>query len=299
MKISDILNTNKTSLSFEFFPPKNARASEQLFDTINKLSKLKPSYISVTYGAGGTTRELTNELVLRIKNETDLTVVPHLTCVGADKDTTFDILKTYSENGIENIMALRGDMPLNLNQSNGTINPFKDFKYAVDLVKFIKKHFPNICIGVAGFPEGHHETPNVLKEMDYLKEKVDAGADYICTQLFYDNRYFYDFKERCLLSDINVPVIAGIMPVFSLKNMERIAELALGTIFPAKLLRTLKRAGSDSYNIENAGIHWVAEQVRDLLDTNTKGIHFYTLNKWDKIQRICTTLGIKDSFQFR
>jgi methylenetetrahydrofolate reductase (NADPH) len=294
--IADVLQANKPALSFEFFPPKTPEGSEALFQTIAELKPLEPAYVSVTYGAGGSTRELTHDLVVRLSRELGLTIVSHLTCVGASKDEIRQILERYQESGIRNILALRGDPP---REAAGVFKPHPDgFRYAAELVAFIKKHFPEMGIGVAGFPEGHPETPNRLKEIEYLKAKVDAGADYICTQLFFDNRDFYDYCERCELAGIRVPIIAGIMPITSRKNMQRMAELSLGSRFPAKLLRALARAEDDEY-AENVGIHWATEQVRDLIDHGVAGVHFYTLNKSRATIRIYQSLGIKRSTALR
>jgi methylenetetrahydrofolate reductase (NADPH) len=290
MKLLDKLNGQKITLSFEFFPPHTKSTSRDLFKTINNLIPLKPSYVSVTYGAGGSTRTLTNDLVLKIHGETSLTVVPHLTCTESTKNQVYSILKKYSDQGINNIMALRGDSPEQKSSRPG------DFVYAKDLILFIKKEFPDFTIGVAGFPEGHPQTPNRLKEMDYLKEKVNSGADYICTQIFFDNHLFYDFQSRCSLEGINLPIIAGIMPITSKKTLYRMADLAGGTLFPSALLKLLRRA-KNKMQFENAGIHWAAEQVRDLLDHNVCGIHFYTLNKYRRIKRIYESLGIDNSEQ--
>jgi methylenetetrahydrofolate reductase (NADPH) len=161
-------------------------------------------------------------------------------------------------------------------------------------VDFIKRHFPTLGIGVAGYPEGHPQTPNRLKEIEYLKEKVDAGADFICTQLFFDNHLFYDFRERCILAGITVPIIAGIMPITSIKGMIRMAELSGGTNFPARLQKALIRAEDDDH-VEKVGIHWATEQVRDLIDNNVRGIHFYTLNKSSATLRIYDSLGVTSS----
>ncbi|HAJ78244.1 MAG TPA: methylenetetrahydrofolate reductase [NAD(P)H] [Fibrobacteres bacterium] len=292
MHIRDILNTHSTSFSFEFFPPKDEKASDRLFKTINDLIQLKPLYVSVTYGAGGSTRELTQNLVMRLTRETRLTVAAHLTCVCSTRLEIKGILENYVKNGIENIMALGGDMP-----KNGicpVIPASEGFERAPDLVAFIKKNFPSLGIGVAGFPEGHPRIPNRLKEIDYLKSKVDAGADYICTQLFFDNHLFFDFCERCVLAGINVPVIAGIMPVTSLKGMQRMAELSACTHFPARLLKAMARAEDESH-VEKVGIHWAAEQVSDLVDKGVKGIHFYTLNQSDATLRIYDSLGLTNS----
>lgn len=185
-------------------------------------------------------------------------------------------------------MALRGDFPKNMPIVKG------DFPYAADLVSFIKKNFSDIGVGVAGFPEGHPEMPNRLKEMEYLKKKVDAGADYICTQLFFDNRDFYDYRERCELAGIKIPILAGIMPITSRKSMERMAELALGSRYPARLLKALLRAEDDEL-FEKVGIHWATEQVRDLIDNNVRGVHFYTLNRSKAALKIYDSLGVSSS----
>jgi methylenetetrahydrofolate reductase (NADPH) len=293
MHISQILDSQKINFSFEFFPPKDQPGAERLFRTIRDLIPLKPSYVSVTYGAGGSTRELTHDLVLRIQKETNLTVVSHLTCVGSERAEISEILKRYHAKGIQNIMALRGDPPVG--QSCFETCP-GGFGHATELVAFIKANFPDFGIGVAGYPEGHPETPNRLKEMDYLKAKVDAGADYICTQLFFDNRDFYDFCERCALAHIHVPIIAGIMPITTLKGMQRMAELAAGTRFPARLLKAVYRA-QDDMHVENVGIHWATEQVMDLIDNGVQGIHFYTLNQSKATLKIYDALGVTDSLQ--
>ncbi|GBF43617.1 5,10-methylenetetrahydrofolate reductase [Leptospira ellinghausenii] len=290
MHISEILGKKQTTISFEFFPPKNEEASEDLFRNIQELSQMNPAYVSVTYGAGGSTRDLTHDLVVKLQEETGLTIVSHLTCVGSTKEEIGEILKRYQKSGIHNIMALRGDPPKGQNEFQKTEN---GFEYAGELVGFIKGNYPNMGIGVAGFPEGHPSTPNRLKEIEYLKWKVDQGADYICTQLFFNNDYFYDFVERCEIAGIKVPIIAGIMPITSRKGMARMAELSLGTNFPAKLLKSLSRAEDDTY-AENVGIHWATEQVRDLLDHKIAGIHMYTLNKSKATRKIYESLGIRN-----
>ena len=291
MHISKILERKKPCLSFEFFPPKTEETSLSLYQSIGELVPLKPAYISVTYGAGGTTRNLTHDLIMKIKKETELTVVSHLTCVGSSKQEVKEILQKYDQSGIKNIMALRGDPPVG--QPKFTPHP-EGFQYAGDMVEFIKKNFPTMGIGVAGFPEGHPEMPNRLKEIDYLKQKVDKGADYICTQLFFDNNDFYDFCERCEISGIKVPIVAGIMPISSKKGMARMADLALGSRFPAKLIRALDRASSDEA-VEKVGIHWATAQVADLIDKSVAGIHFYTLNRSKATIEIYRSIGIKDS----
>ena len=274
MHISDILRQRRPAISFEFFPPKSEAASQELFQTIQQLIPLKPAYVSVTYGAGGSTREFTHNLVVKLHHETNLSIVSHLTCVGSSREDILQVLQRYDEHGIHNIMALRGDLPQQAQERRSA----DGFRYAHELVTCIKQHFPRMGIGVAGFPEGHPETPNRLKEIEYLKAKVDAGADYLCTQLFFDNRDFYDFCERCELAGIHIPIIAGIMPITSLKRMKRMGELALGSRFPGKLLRALTSAQDDA-QAEKIGVNWATEQVLDLLDQNIPGVHFYTLNK--------------------
>lgn len=293
MLVKDILNATKITFSFEFFPPKTPAGWDKLFLTISDLMPLRPSYVSVTYGAGGSTREKTHKLVERIKNETNLTVVAHLTCIGAGKDDIRSILENYDAIGVHNILALRGDPP----EGQQEWVPHADgFNHAADLVAFIKTHFPHMCIGVAGFPEGHPATPNRLKEIEYLKAKVDAGADYIVTQLFFDNHDFYDFCDRCRLAGIEIPILAGIMPIISRRGMIRIAGLAAGARIPAPLLKAVYRA-SDDEQVAEVGVHWATEQVRDLIDHGVRGIHFYTLNNARSTLAIYRALGVRNSLQ--
>jgi methylenetetrahydrofolate reductase (NADPH) len=300
MHIQDIFQAHRTTFSFEFFPPKTEAAWDELFENIARLQALQPSFVSVTYGAGGSTREHTHDLVVRIHKETKLTAVSHLTCVCHTCDELSAILDRYAASGIENIMALGGDPPRNM----ANYDRSKDaFQYAEGLVRFIRSrtNAPDkrgFGIGVAGFPEGHPTTPNRLKELDYLKQKVDAGADYICTQLFFDNRDFYDFRERCDLAGIRVPIVAGIMPITSKASMVRMAELALGARFPAALLRAVARCADDRA-VAKVGIHWATEQCRDLLHNQVRGIHFYTLNKSDATRQIYENLGVCDSSGLR
>jgi len=299
MHAQDIFAKQSPTFSFEFFPPKTEESSQALYETISELEAHEPDFVSVTYGAGGSTRELTNDLVVRIKNSTSLDPIPHLTCVCHQESDIESILTRYAEEGVSNILALGGDPPRNLE----TYNKADDaFQHAADLVRFIKNfsetgNHPDgrgFGIGVAGFPEGHPGTPNRLKEMDYLKAKVDEGADYIVTQLFFSNEDFHDFRDRCELAGINIPIVAGIMPVTSTKGMERMADLAAGARFPAKLLRALNRAsGADA--VEKVGIHYATEQCSDLLENDVSGIHFYTLNKSHATREIYANLGISTS----
>jgi len=297
MHITDILAEQRPTFSFEFFPPKSAEASEALYETIAELEAYGPDFVSVTYGAGGSTRELTHDLVVRLKTTTSLDPIPHLTCVCHQEADIEAILIRYAEAGVSNVLALGGDPPQNM---QGYDKKQDAFPHAINLVGYLKqfgayKH-PDRCgfgIGVAGFPEGHPGTPNRLKEMDYLKAKVDAGADYIVTQLFFHNDDFHDFRDRCRLAGIAVPIIAGIMPVASTKGMERMADLAAGARFPAKLLRALARAGDDVAAVEKVGIHYATQQCSDLLEHDVDGIHFYTLNKSHATREIYASLGLQ------
>jgi len=300
MHIQDIFAKHKTTLSFEFFPPKTPKGAETLYGNISELEELKPSFVSVTYGAGGSTRELTHDLVVRIQNQTSLDPVPHLTCVCHQEDEIRQIVERYASEGISNILALGGDLP----RDKPDYDRGQDaFRYAADLVSFIKKINESgvhpdkrgFGIGVAGFPEGHPVTPNRLLEMDHLKAKIDAGADYICTQLFFENRDFYDFCERCEIAGITVPIIAGIMPVSTISGMKRMAELSAGSRFPAALLRALYRVQDNDDAVRQVGIHWATEQCLDLINHNINGIHFYTLNKADSTRQIYMNMGLRDS----
>lgn len=296
MHIRDIFARQPATFSFEFFPPRTQAAADELLASMSEFEKLRPTFVSVTYGAGGSTRELTRELCVQIKSRTTLDPVPHLTTVCHARAEIDAILQRYAEAGISNIMALRGDVPRDW---KGPGEPHKDFKYATDLVAHVRR-FPHtdrrgFGIGVAGYPEGHPDTPNRLLEMDRLKAKVDAGADFIVTQLFFENRDFYDFRDRCALAGITVPILAGIMPITSVSAMKRMAELALGARFPAPLIRAINRAGGNEESVKRVGVHWATEQCRDLLDHQVQGIHFYTLNRSTATREIYATLGVQDS----
>ena len=296
MHITDIMQGDSPTFSFEFFPPQTPEAAETLYQTIRELEAYMPHFVSVTYGAGGSTRDLTHNLVERIKTTTKLNPIPHLTCVCHKHDEIEAILTRYAQNAIGNILALGGDPPRGCAYDKSA----DVFQHAIDLVKFIRKFNESgahpdrrgFGIGVAGFPEGHPATPNRLVEMDHLKAKVDAGADYIVTQLFFDNRDFLDFRERCALAGIHVPIIAGIMPITSMSGFKRIAELAGGARFPAKLLRALQRCENNRDMVSRVGVHFALEQCHDLLDNDVAGIHFYTLNRSDATRTIFDSLGI-------
>lgn len=285
------------SFSFEFFPPKSPEGAASLLETVVKLQEFHPSFVSVTYGAGGSSRGLTRSVVHDMQSR-GIPTVPHLTCVGHTEAEIEEILEGYIGAGARAIMVLRGDPPRNM-----PYDASRDaFLHAADLVRFIRKweerqHLPErLTLGVAGFPEGHPDSRNRLREMDFLKAKVDEGADYICTQLFFDNRAFFDFRDRCRLMDINVPIIAGIMPVTSISSMNRMADLSAGTNFPARLLKAMLRAGGDKNSIERIGINYASYQCSELLDSEVDGIHFYTLNRSKATLEIYHNLGFNNYF---
>lgn len=284
MHIQDILQRSKPSVSFEFFPPNTTEGRDRLNDTISQMGLCRPDFVSITYGAGGSTRDATRQLVEHVKRATALDPVPHFTCVNHRREDIDAVLTQYAALGVSNLLALRGDVPKGL--------PGHDHRsdYCVqcaDLVRHMQAFnqqgtHPDkrgFGIGVAGFPEGHPATPNRIVEMDHLKAKVDAGADYICTQLFFDNRDFLDFRERCELAGIKVPILAGILPVTSLTGLRRMAQLAGGARVPARLLKAFHRVQNDPAAVHEIGLHHAAEQCLDLLHHDVAGLHFYTLNQ--------------------
>jgi methylenetetrahydrofolate reductase (NADPH) len=303
MHILDVLAQRPTTFSFEFFPPKTDAAAAELFEAIKELEPLRPAWVSVTYGAGGGTRARTHDLVVKIKQTTRCDPMPHLTCIYHTEAEIYDILELYTRAGVSNILALGGDPP----RDKPDYDRSKDsFRFGEQLVRYIRefkdrhagKEHPDkrgFGIGVAGFPEGHPGTPNRLEEMDFFKRKVDAGADFIVTQLFFENRDFYDFKERCELAGIRAPIIAGLMPITSLGGMKTIAQLALGARVPASLLKAVDRCKGNADSIRRVGLHWATEQCRDLLDRRVRGLHFYTLNKSTATREIYANLGVTDS----
>src|SRR3954462_1952618 len=258
MHITDIMRTGSPTFSFEFFPPKTPEAAESLYQTIRELEEYMPHFVSVTYGAGGSTRELTHDLVERIQNTTKLDPIPHLTCICHTEAEIEAIIRRYAKSCIGNILALGGDPPRGC-----AYDKSKDaFQNAAALVRFIRRFNESgvhpdprgFGIGVAGFPEGHPATPNRLVEMDHLKAKVDAGADYIVTQLFFHNPDFYDFRERCDLAGIRIPIIAGLLPSPPLGPSNPIPELARGARYPPRLQRAIQRAGTDPEAVKAVGI---------------------------------------------
>jgi methylenetetrahydrofolate reductase (NADPH) len=304
MHIADILQRDSMTFSFEFFPPRTDEGWTRLFQRIKDFQKLAPSFVSVTYGTGGSTRRHTHELVVDLKRQPDLDPVPHLTCSGHGRETIEAILAAYADAGVSNVLAVRGDPPP---EARPYDHDRDDLPHAADLIRFIRafadrtSHPDPRGFGIiaAGFPEGHPETPNRLRQMDHLKAKVDAGADCLISQMFFDNRAFYDWCAQCRLAGIDVPLIAGIMPITSIKGMKHMAELAAGTNFPAPLQKGIYRCQDDPEAVRRVGIHWATEQCRDLIDRGVDGIHFYTLNQSDATKQIYPTRGARDSAALR
>ncbi|MBI1369056.1 MAG: methylenetetrahydrofolate reductase [NAD(P)H] [Planctomycetes bacterium] len=290
-RFPEIFEQAGATFSFEFFPPKTPEAQGRLHQQVAELKTLSPSFVTCTYGAGGSTRQQTGDIVAKLGKELAVPTAAHLTCVGHSCDQLVEVLEGYRKMGIANIVALRGDAPAD--QSTFTPHP-EGLRYAGELVGLIRKRFGDAFgIAVAGYPEGHTDTRCKLTDLDHLKRKVDAGADVVVTQLFFDNRDFYDFVERCQIVGIRVPVVAGIMPIVSRSGIMRMAGLC-GARLPAKLLRRLV-AATDDEQVAKIGIDWATQQCRDLLDHQVRGIHFYTLNRSSATIEIYRRLGARDS----
>ncbi len=276
MKIGEYLRQGRFSVSFEFFPPKTPEGEEELFQTIKSLQPLNPTFVSVTYGAGGSTRDRTRRVVERIHKETKLTVMAHLTCIAHTKEDLYDILKGYAQIGIENILALRGDLPANMSDFKP---PEGACKHGSELVMFIRENFgKTFSIGVASYPEGHPESPNMEWEIRYFKQKVEAGADFSITQMFFDNSYFYRFLELCQRAGIDIPIIPGIMPITNFRQIQRFASMC-GAEIPQSLVERLEPYAEDPEETLKIGVDFAIDQCLDLLDKGVQGLHFYTLNK--------------------
>ena len=286
MKLTEILNRKELSLSFEVFPPK----SEDVFDVVKnateKIAALKPSFVSVTYGAGGGTSKYTLEIAENIKRSYGVETLAHLTCVSSDKNTVKERIKDMIDSGIENVMALRGDIPedkINDDRSRW------DYKHAVDLIREIKNSGANFCIGGACYPEKHPESETSKDDIAFLKEKVDAGCDFLTTQMFFDNDLLYAFLYKIREAGINIPIIAGIMPITSAKQVERAIKLS-GSFMPRRFKSLVDRFGNDPSAMKQAGIAYATDQIIDLYANNVKNVHVYTMNKPDVAEKIMKNL---------
>jgi methylenetetrahydrofolate reductase (NADPH) len=275
LRITDLLETGRPLKSVEFFPAKDEAGLSQLRATAREIRKLSPDFVSITYGAGGTTRERTASIARLLREDYGFITMAHLTCVNHTADEVLAIAREHHAAGIRNIMALRGDVPKGLTREEA----FKDgLRSGSDIVALLKKHLPDICLGVGGYPEKHPESPSVASDIDALRRKVDAGADFITTQLFFDNSVYYLFEERCRRAGIRIPIIPGIMPVLSLKQIRRFTELC-GSTLPAALVARLEACGDDAAAMEQVGAEWAARQCRDLLNNGAPGFHLYILNR--------------------
>ncbi|MCR4669634.1 MAG: methylenetetrahydrofolate reductase [NAD(P)H] [Saccharofermentans sp.] len=271
MTVKQILKDNEVTVSFEVFPPK----TDDKFDSVEKASmeiaSLKPRFMSVTYGAGGGTSANTAELATRIQDKYNTPVIAHLTCVSSTKETVAERIADYQKRGIKNIMALRGDIP-----KEGRVA--FDYNYASELIRDIKEIAPEICIGGACYPEGHIECARQSEDIMHLKEKVDAGCDFLTTQMFFDNNTLYNFLYKIREAGINVPVIAGIMPITNARQVDRSIAMSGATI-PQRFRTMVDRFGSDPDKMAQAGIIYATEQIIDLIANNVNNIHIYTMNK--------------------
>ena len=284
MKIIDKLNEDKIHISFEVFPPKTDAGFDKVLSAVDQIAKLNPSYISVTYGAGGGTSKNTAKIASHIKEDLGIESLAHLTCASSTKEEVRTVIGNLMQLGIENILALRGDIP------EGTDFPSGDrFRHAYELVEEIKKH-GDFCIGAACYPEGHPENEHKADDIKYLKQKVDAGVDFLTTQMFFDNDIHYNFLYRVREAGITVPVLPGIMPMTSASQMKRSQELS-GTIFPRRFLALLDRFGDYPDAMMQAGIAYATDQIIDLLSNGVKNIHIYSMNKPEVAVKIMENLS--------
>jgi methylenetetrahydrofolate reductase (NADPH) len=287
MKICDLFDRGRRLFSFEFFPPKTDKGAESLERAIGELAELEPAYVSVTYGAGGSTRDRTIDLVTRIQKTVGLTSMAHLTCVGAGRNEIAMVLDRLIAGGVENVIPLRGDPPEGVTQFE---TPTDGFSHASELVAFIRaRHGKTLCLAGAGYPEGHLECRDLARDIDHLKAKVDAGADFVISQLFFDNRHYFRFVERARAAGITVPIIAGIMPIGNVAQIERFTKLC-GASIPAELHRELDRRRDDPAAVQELGTAHATAQCIDLLQRGAPGIHFYTLNQSKATRSILTAL---------
>jgi len=275
MRIRELLDAGGPAFSFEFFPPKTAQAEVTLFRTIDRLRPLRPAFVSVTYGAGGSTRDKTIDLVCRIKHDIGIEAMAHLTCVGATQHELADILARLGDRGIDNVLALRGDPPRD--QPN-FVRPANGFGYASELVQFIRARGFPFCLGSACYPEGHPESASLDADIRHLKIKVDAGLDFLITQLFFDNAGYFAFLERARAHGVHVPIVPGIIPITNVAQIERLATLCAARI-PAELMARLDAVRDDDAAVQRIGIEHATQQCRDLLAHGAPGIHFFTLNQ--------------------
>jgi methylenetetrahydrofolate reductase (NADPH) len=273
--ISELFAQHRPLRSIEFFPPKDDAGVDALRQTAKALKSISPDFVSVTYGAGGSTRQRTAQVSGILKEEFGYTVMPHLTCVGHTRDELNGIADKIYADGFRNIMTLRGDPPKGSNEFKATVD---GLRYASELVTLLKARHADFCLGVGGYPEKHPEAPSTDEDLGNLKRKVDAGADFVTTQLFFHNESYYRFVDKCRAAGISVPIVPGIMPVLSLKQIQRFTSMC-GTSLPPILIRRLEAAGDAPEIVEAVGIDWALGQIRDLIGRGAPGYHLYILNR--------------------
>ena len=285
MKISEFFKQKQPVVSFEIFPPKPDAPFEPILTTIRELEDLGPDFISVTYGAAGTTQGRTIEIAENIKkrNNSQTESLAHLTCITNSPEEIEQMLLHIQSRGIRNILALRGDPPVDKSVHTNKI-------FAKDLVEQIKK-IGGFCIGAAAYPEGHPECPDREKEFNYLKDKINAGVDFLITQIFFDNTFFYDLQEKLYKSDINTPMCAGIMPVFAKSQIERICSLC-GSSITSEIQAMMDKYGHNASDMQKAGLEYAVKQIDDLRQNGARGIHLYTMNKPDLAKAMVKDTGL-------
>ena len=274
MKIKDLFHSGEKTFSFEFFPPKNYSSILELGINVGQLMKLSPSFISVTYGAGGSTQDASFNLIDYINNKIGLVTMAHYTCVNATKEKVAQDMDFFHEKNIENLILLRGDRPQGENEIS---NETSDFEYASDLIEFVAAQ-DRFCIAAAGYPEAHPESSSLEKDIEHLKHKVDKGADFVVTQLFFDNSYYFDFVERARKAGITIPIVPGIMPITNFKQIKKFTQMC-GAKIPEDLVHLLEPHQEDLIKTYDIGVDFAIKQCRELLEKGAPGLHFYTLNK--------------------
>ncbi len=285
MRIADRLRQGGPIFSFEFFPPKTPEAEARLYATARDLAALRPAFVSVTYGAGGSTRDLTIDLVTRIKNEIGIEAMAHLTCVGHSQGEIAHVLDRLAAAGIENVLALRGDPPKG---QDHFVRPEGGFGHAQELTRFIETSY-GFCVGGAAYPEKHIEAPDPDTDLRHLKEKVDSGAEFLITQLFFDPDDYFRFVDRARAIGVDVPIIPGIMPVTNVSQIHRFTSMC-GARIPSSLRDLLDRVKDDETAVIAVGVEWASDQSRRLLAGGAPGIHFYTLNRSHSSQMVLQNL---------
>jgi methylenetetrahydrofolate reductase (NADPH) len=290
VKIRTRLNPSKPCFSFEFFPPKTAEGERQLWETLEDLRTLDPGFVSVTYGAGGSTRDRTLELVSQIKERTGIEAMAHLTCVGHTREELAEILQKLAHARVENVLALRGDPP-----KGATVFSAAEggFTFASELAAFIREKDLGFCLGCAGYPEGHMETGSREADLKHLKTKVDEGCDFVITQLFFDNAFYFDFVERARRVGINVPIVPGIMPITNLEQVQRFVRMCGATV-PMRLQLQLERVKDNPEAVMQLGVAHATVQCMELLGRGAPGIHFYTLNRSPASRMIVSALRFRE-----